>query len=69
VERTHPLYYSFDEGLDVGIDTGMPVYEGYVTERGRCNGVIHWAEIQLDQDDHSHMIDPEAHLEAVMRHQ
>lgn len=69
IERTHPLYYSFDEGLDVGIDTGMPVYEGYVTERGKFNGTIQWAEIQLDQDDHSHMIDPEKHLAAVMRHQ
>jgi len=69
IERTHPLYYSFDEGLDVGIDTGMPVYEGYLTERGKFNGTIQWAEIQLDQDDHSHMIDPEDHLAAVMRHQ
>lgn len=47
----------------------MPVYEGYTIERGRFNGTIYWAEIQLDQDDHSHLIDPDAELEAVMRHQ
>lgn len=37
IERTHPLYFSFDEGMDVGLDTGMPVYEGYKTPRGRFN--------------------------------
>ena len=29
VPQTHPLYFSFDEGLDLGMDTGMPAYEGY----------------------------------------
>lgn len=69
VERTHPLYFSFDEGLDVGIDSGMPVYEGYTTPHGQFSGKINWGEIQLDSDDHNHMIDPEEHLAAVMRHQ
>lgn len=53
----------------LGIDTGMPVHERHNTRRGRFNGTIHWPEIQLDQDDHSHMIDPEVHLEAVMRYE
>ncbi|MFC4605985.1 arylsulfatase [Rhodococcus kronopolitis] len=69
VERTHPLYFSFDEGLDVGIDTGMPVYEGYKTERGKFNGRIDWADIVLGDDDHSHLIDPEDALAAVLKHQ
>ncbi|AQA25231.1 sulfatase family protein [Rhodococcus sp. MTM3W5.2] len=69
VERTHPLYFSFDEGLDVGIDTGMPVYEGYKTERGKFNGKIDWADIELGDDDHSHLIDPEDALAAVLKHQ
>jgi hypothetical protein len=69
VPRTHPLYYSFDEGLDAGVDTGMPVYEGYKTPNGRFTGVILWAEIKFGNDDHSHLIDPEEHLAAAMRHQ
>ncbi|MFI6432395.1 sulfatase-like hydrolase/transferase [Rhodococcus oryzae] len=69
VERTHPLYFSFDEGLDVGIDTGMPVYEGYKTARGKFSGKIDWADIELGDDDHSHLIDPEDALAAVLKHQ
>ncbi|KRC37438.1 arylsulfatase [Oerskovia sp. Root22] len=69
VERTHPMYFSFDEGLDVGLDTGMPVYEGYRTSRGEFSGTIHWAQIDLGDDDHGHLIDPEDQLAAAMRHQ
>lgn len=69
IARTHPLYFSFDEGMDVGLDTGMPVYEGYKTPRGRFTGTIEWAEIALGDDDHSHLIDPEEHLAAAMKHQ
>ncbi len=69
VERTHPMYFSFDEGLDVGIDTGMPAYEGYTVPKGAFTGRIEWAEIELGLDDHSHMIDPEEWLAAAMRHQ
>ena len=69
VARTHPMYFSFDEGLDVGCDTGMPVYEGYRTSRGRFSETINWAQIDLGLDDHSHLIDPEEWLAAAMRHQ
>jgi arylsulfatase A-like enzyme len=69
VQRTHALYYSFDEGLDVGLDTGMPVYEGYKTPRGQFTGKIAWVEISLEDDDHSHLVDPEEHLAAALRHQ
>ena len=69
VQRTHPLYFSFDEGLDVGIDTGMPVFEGYSTPRGVFNATINWAQIDLGDDDHNHLVPPEAHLQAAMTHQ
>jgi len=69
VERTHPLYYSFDEGLDLGLDSGMPVFEGYTTPKGRFTGTIAWGQVDLGDDDHSHLIDPEDHLAAAMLHQ
>ncbi|RDI28132.1 hypothetical protein DEU38_107104 [Rhodococcus sp. AG1013] len=69
VPRTHPLYFSFDEGLDVGVDTGMPVYEGYKSPRGKFTGRIDWADIELGDDDHSHLIDPDDALAAVLKHQ
>ncbi|WP_213814913.1 arylsulfatase [Glaciihabitans sp. dw_435] len=69
VERTHPMYFSFDEGLDLGMDTGMPAYEGYTTPRGIFSGTIIWAQIDLGLDDHNHLVDPEEWLQAAMRHQ
>jgi Sulfatase len=69
VQRTHPLYFSFDEGLDVGLDTGMPVFENYQRPHGGFTGTIHWAQIDLGDDDHNHLIPPEAHLQAAMTHQ
>ncbi len=69
VKRTHPLYFSFDEGLDVGMDTAMPVFEDYSQPRGRFTGAINWAQIDLGDDDHNHLIPPEAHLQAAMTHQ
>lgn len=69
IERTHPLYFSFDEGMDTGEDTGMPAYEGYAAWGGHFTGTISWAEVELGLDDHSHLIDPEDHLQAALRHQ
>jgi arylsulfatase len=69
VEHTHPLYFSFDEGMDAGRDTGMPAYEGYATWGGAFSGTLDWAEVELGLDDHSHLIDPEEHLQAALRHQ
>jgi len=69
IARTHPLYYSFDEGMDVGMDSGMPVYEGYRTPQGKFTGTIEWVEVKLGDDDHTHLVDPEEHLAAAMRHQ
>lgn len=69
VEHTHPLYFSFDEGLDTGEDTGMPVYEGYKEWGGKFSGTISWAEVALGTDDHNHLVDPEEHLNAALRHQ
>jgi hypothetical protein len=63
------MYFSFDEALDVGRDTGMPAYEGYTSHQGVFTGTINWVQIDLGLDDHSHLIDPEEWLAAAMRHQ
>ncbi|MFJ8746612.1 arylsulfatase [Embleya sp. NPDC127516] len=69
VERTHPLYFSFDEGLDVGRDTGMPVYEEYADPHGTFTATINWAQVDLGDDDHNHLVDPAEHFAAALRHQ
>ncbi|WP_157257462.1 hypothetical protein [Oerskovia sp. Root918] len=40
-----------------------------VPSRGEFSGTIHWAQIDLGDDDHGHLIDPEDQLAAAMRHQ
>ncbi|MGH3705483.1 MAG: sulfatase-like hydrolase/transferase, partial [Agromyces sp.] len=69
VEQTHTLYFSFDEGLDAGCDTGTPVYDGYKNRGGPLDGELEWAEVALGVDDHNHLVDPEEHLRAALRHQ
>jgi arylsulfatase len=35
-----PALFSFDEGMDVGLDTLEPVVPDYATPKGKCNGTI-----------------------------
>ena len=44
-------------------------FEGYTTPKGEFTGTIAWGQVDLGDDDHSHLIDPEAHLAAAMLHQ
>ena len=52
-----------------GWTRGMPVFEGYTTPKGAFTGTIAWGQVDLGDDDHSHLIDPEDHLAAAMLHQ
>lgn len=58
VDVTQPLVFSADETTDIGDDYGMPVsadYAGAATFNGRIDVV----QIDIGDDDHSHLIDPE----------
>jgi arylsulfatase len=57
VDLTQPLIFSADETTDIGDDYGMPVsadYEG----ASRFTGRIDVVQIDVGDDDHSHLIDP-----------
>jgi hypothetical protein len=56
VEQTQPLVFSADETTDIGDDYGMPVSAGYAGA-SRFNGRIHVVQIDVGDDDHSHLID------------
>ncbi|SEM11973.1 arylsulfatase [Rhodococcus maanshanensis] len=58
VEQTQPMIFSADETTDIGDDYGMPVSVGYLGET-RFNGRIDVVQIEVGDDDHSHLIDPE----------
>ena len=58
VGLTQPLIFSADETTDIGDDVGMPVSADY-SGSSRFNGRIDVVQIDLGDDDHSHLIDPE----------
>ena len=58
VDVTQPLIFSADETTDIGDDYGMPVSADYAGA-SRFNGRIDVVQIDVGDDDHSHLIDPE----------
>jgi len=57
VDKTQPMIFSADETTDIGDDYGTPVSADY-GGASRFNGRIDLVEIELGEDDHSHLIDP-----------
>ena len=57
VDLTQPLIFSADETTDIGDDYGMPVSADYAGA-SRFNGRIDVVQIDVGDDDHSHLIDP-----------
>ncbi|MBH5143628.1 MULTISPECIES: arylsulfatase [Rhodococcus erythropolis group] len=57
IEQTQPMIFSADETTDIGDDYGMPVSSEY---RGasKFNGRIDVVQIDVGDDDHTHLIDP-----------
>jgi arylsulfatase A-like enzyme len=57
VDLTQPLIFSADDTTDIGDDYGMPVSDDYAGA-SRFNGRIEVVQIDVGEDDHSHLIDP-----------
>lgn len=69
VERTQPMGYSADEACDVGADTGSPASPEYGVTGNSFTGKIHWVQIDIGDDDHSHLITAEQRLKLAMARQ
>ncbi len=66
---TQAMIFSADETTDVGYESGTAVSTELTPESSRFNGKIEWVQIDLGEDDHDHMIDPEERLKIVMARQ
>jgi arylsulfatase A-like enzyme len=64
VEATQPFIFSADETTDVGYDAGTPVSPDAPT--GRFTGTINWVQLDLGDDTHDHLVDPEHVLRVAM---
>jgi arylsulfatase len=69
VGYTQAMIFSADETTDVGYESGTAVSSELTAETSRFNGKIDWVQIDLGDDDHDHMIDPEERLKIVMARQ
>jgi arylsulfatase len=69
VEMTQAMVFSADETTDVGRDEGTPVSPDHTGPTSRFTGRIHWVQLDLDQDDHDHFLDPEERLRVAIARQ
>jgi arylsulfatase len=69
VEGTVPMVFSADETTDVGSDSATPVSDDYGPKTSAFTGRVRWVQIDLDVDDHDHLISPEERLRIAMARQ
>jgi arylsulfatase len=68
VDVTQPLIFSADETTDIGEDTSMPVTTDY-KGADRFNGSIELVQIDVGDDNHDHLIDPQDLVRVAMARQ
>jgi hypothetical protein len=64
IERTEAFLFSADETMDVGNEYGSPVTTDY--SRRDFTGEVAWVEIDMGNDNHSHLIRPEDRVNLAM---
>ena len=69
IGRTHALFFSMDETLEVGCDVGEPVSPDYGPRGNEFSGTVKWVRIDLGSDSHDHLIEPEHLLNLAMARQ
>jgi len=63
------MLFSSDETLDVGRGTGSPVSPYSNPKDNAFNGEVNWVQIDLEKDDHDHLISPEERFKVTMARQ
>jgi arylsulfatase A-like enzyme len=69
VEQTVPMAFSGDETCDVGKENGSPVSPDYGPSGNEFSGEVNWVQIDLEKDDHDHLISPEERYKVAMARQ
>jgi len=69
VDMTAPMVFSADETCDVGKEAGSPVSPDYGPEDNEFRGEVNWVQIDLEKDDHDHLITPEERFNVAMARQ
>ncbi len=69
IEQTVPMMFSADETCDVGKETGSPVSPDYGPSDNEFSGTVNWVQIDLEKDDHDHLVSPEERFKIAMARQ
>ena len=69
VDMTAPMVFSCDETCDVGMEGGSSVSTDYGPHANEFSGEVNWVQIDLETDDHDHLITPEERFRVVMARQ
>lgn len=69
VAMTQPMVFSADETTDIGYESGTTVSADYTAATSRFTGKIHWVQIDLGDDEHDHVIDPDERMRVAMARQ
>ena len=59
IERTVPLAFDLNDGMEVGMDLGSKVTDDYPDGSSPFNGKIDWVRIDVGGDDQSHKVSEE----------
>jgi arylsulfatase len=66
IDNTVGYTFSLDEGMDVGMDLATPVSEDYPARGNNFTGAIRYVQIDIGEDDVSHLLDPQLVFSNVM---
>jgi arylsulfatase len=69
LEMTIPMIFSGDETCNVGRDEGSPVSPDYGPRGNGFSGRVNFVRIDLEKDDHDHLILPEERYMVAMARQ
>jgi len=69
VDMTTPMIFSADETCDVGEEGGSNVSPDYGVKGNEFSGEVNWVQIDLEKDDHDHLISPDERFRVAMARQ
>ncbi len=70
IEKTVPFLFSADETLDIGKDSASPVTDDYPGPGENVfTGTVNWVQVDLKDDDVSHLEDPEQIYHRILARQ
>jgi hypothetical protein len=69
LKQTVPMVFSADETCDVGKEAGSAVSPDYGPSGNEFSGEVNWVQIDLEKDDHDHLISPEERYRVAMARQ